>query len=206
MRCTEPSSTRPGKTRWTRTAGRPLGWPATSLPTSSMPSSPACVPRWPSRGWSDVAPAHSSHHPARHSSHSSHSGPLEPLVGAGLASCEGGFGGVGPNFLPWLVSAALLVCALLCVLHALTGGLRDLQAGSGAERAHWQGFLWVSAALLLNALLITTLGFILSCALCFVLSVRGFKSAEGQLDLRLRAWVKDGLIGVAVAGPVFFIL
>src|SRR6218665_636128 len=132
MRCTEPSSTRPGKTRWTRTAGRPLGWPATSLPTSSMPSSPACVPRWPSRGWSDVAPAHSSH-----------PRPLQTLLGAGLAllalllawgastvSSEAGYGGVGPNFLPWLVSAALLVCALLCVPHALTGGLRDLQAGS----------------------------------------------------------------------------
>ena len=33
---------------------------------------------------------------------------------------------------------------------------------------------------------ITTLGFILSCALCFVLSVRGFKSSEGELDLRLQ--------------------
>ncbi|MCW5235862.1 tripartite tricarboxylate transporter TctB family protein [Verminephrobacter eiseniae] len=157
-----------------------------------------------------MAPAHSSRH-------SSHSRPLQTLLGAGLAllalllawgasavSSEAGYGGVGPNFLPWLVSAALLVCALLCVLHALTGGLRDLQAGSGAERAHWQGFLWVSAALLLNALLITTLGFILSCALCFVLSVRGFKSAEGQLDLRLRAWIKDGSIGMAVAAPVFW--
>ena len=35
----------------------------------------------------------------------------------------------------------------------------------------------------LNAALITTIGFILSCALCFVLAVRGFKSAEGRLDL-----------------------
>src|SRR6218665_4221405 len=173
MRCTEPSSTRPGKTRWTRTAGRPLGWPATSLPTSSMPSSPACVPRWPSRGWSDVAPAYSSHHHARHSSHSSPSRPLQTLLGAGLAllalllawvastvSSEAGYGGVGPNFLPWLVSAALLVFALLCVLHSLTGGLRDLQAGSGAERAHWQGFLLVSAAFLPHSPLIPTLALI----------------------------------------------
>ena len=80
--------------------------------------------------------------------------------------------------------------------------------------AAWLGFNYlarvidklvpVSAGLLLNALLITTLGFILSCALCFVLSVRGFRSSEGELDLRLQAWIKDSAIGVAVSAPVFW--
>jgi putative tricarboxylic transport membrane protein len=41
---------------------------------------------------------------------------------------------------------------------------------------------WVSAGVLANAALITVAGFILSCTLCFVLAVRGFKSAEGRLD------------------------
>ena len=150
-------------------------------------------------------------------SHSSRSVPLQTLLGAGLivlslglgwgassVSSEAGYGGVGPNFAPWVVSIALLVCGVLCVLQARTGGFRDLDDGSGDGRAHWKGFVWVSAGLLLNALLITTLGFILSCALCFVLSVRGFKSAEGQLDLRLKAWVRDALIGLAVSAPVFW--
>ncbi|MNL80417.1 Tripartite tricarboxylate transporter TctB family protein [compost metagenome] len=53
-------------------------------------------------------------------------------------------------------------------------------------------------------MLITTLGFILSCALCFVLAVRGFKSSEGKLDLGPKAWIKDLFIGVAVAAPVFW--
>ncbi|MCW5219832.1 tripartite tricarboxylate transporter TctB family protein [Verminephrobacter aporrectodeae] len=149
--------------------------------------------------------------------HSSHSRPLQTLVGAGLValalflawgassvSAEAGYGGVGPNFLPWVVSVALLVCGALCVVQALTGGFRDLEESSGEARAHWPGFVWVSAGLLLNALLITRIGFILSCALCFVLSVRGFKSSEGRLDLRLRAWVVDFLIGVALAAPVFW--
>ena len=149
--------------------------------------------------------------------HSSRSKPLQTLIGAGLVvlalslawgastvSSEAGYGGVGPNFFPWVVSIALLICGSLCVVHALTGGFRVLEEGSGAERAHWKGFIWVSAGLLLNALLITTLGFILSCALCFVLSVRGFRSSEGELDLRLQAWIKDSLIGVAVAAPVFW--
>jgi len=149
--------------------------------------------------------------------HSSRSKPLQTLLGLGIVvlagglawgassvSSEAGYGGVGPNFLPWVVSAALLVCGVLCVAHALTGGFRELEEGSGDERAHWKGFIWVSAGLLLNAMLITTLGFILSCALCFVLSVRGFKSSEGQLDLRLQAWIKDSAIGIAVAAPVYW--
>ncbi|WP_298210072.1 tripartite tricarboxylate transporter TctB family protein [Acidovorax sp.] len=149
--------------------------------------------------------------------HSSRSKPLQTLVGAGLVvlslglawgassvSSEAGYGGVGPNFFPWVVSIVLLVCGVLCIVHALTGGFRDLEDGSGDVRAHWKGFIWVSAGLLLNALLITTLGFILSCALCFVLSVRGFKSAEGELDLRLQAWIKDSFIGIAVSAPVYW--
>ncbi|MBU1352605.1 MAG: tripartite tricarboxylate transporter TctB family protein [Gammaproteobacteria bacterium] len=149
--------------------------------------------------------------------HSSRSKPLQTLIGAGLivlalalawgassVSAEAGYGGVGPNFFPWVISIALLVCGSLCVVHALTGGFRAMEDGSGDVRAHWKGFIWVSAGLLLNAFLITTLGFILSCALCFVLAVRGFRSAEGSLDLRLKAWVKDSLIGVAVSAPIFW--
>ena len=69
---------------------------------------------------------------------------------------------------------------------------------------HWPGFAWVSAGLLANAALITTIGFILSCTLCFVLAVRGFKSAEGRLDLSVGALVKDAAIGFAIAAPVYW--
>lgn len=149
--------------------------------------------------------------------HSSSSAKLQAMVGAGVTvlalllawgassvSSAAGYGGVGPNFLPWVVSIVLLLCGILCVVHAVTGGFRDLEEASGDERAHWPGFIWVTAALLLNALLITTLGFILSCALCFVLAVRGFKSSEGRLDLGPKGWLKDLLIGAAVAAPVFW--
>ena len=37
-----------------------------------------------------------------------------------------------------------------------------------------------------------------------VLAVRGFKSAEGRLDLGLRGLVVDALIGFAIAAPVFW--
>lgn len=117
---------------------------------------------------------------------------------------EAGYGGVGPNFLPWVVAVALALCGLGLLREAFAGGFREMEEPSGAEDSHWSGFVWVSAGLLLNAALITTLGFILSCALCFVLAVRGFHSAEGRLDLRPRAWIRDLLIGAAIAAPVYW--
>jgi len=125
-------------------------------------------------------------------------------AGATQISSEAGYGGVGPNFLPWVVGGMLALCGAFLVWEALTGGFRQLEAASGADTGHWPGFVWVSAGLLANAALITSLGFILSCTLCFVLAVRGFRSSEGQLDLSLRALIVDALIGMAIAAPVFW--
>ena len=128
------------------------------------------------------------------------------LVAAGATqiSSEAGYGGVGPNFLPWVVGGLLALCGAFLVWEALSGGFRELEAASGADRGHWPGFVWVSAGLLANAALITTIGFILSCTLCFVLAVRGFRSSEGRLNLSLRALIVDALIGMAIAAPVFW--
>jgi putative tricarboxylic transport membrane protein len=132
---------------------------------------------------------------------------LGALLAAGAAQIpsEAGYAGVGPNFLPWLVAVATLVCgAVLLWQSRSTAGFRELEAPSGAERGHWPGFIWVSAGILANAALITTIGFILSCTLCFVLAVRGFKSAEGRLDLGMKAWAIDAAIGFAIAAPVYW--
>jgi putative tricarboxylic transport membrane protein len=125
-------------------------------------------------------------------------------AGATQISYEAGYGGVGPNFLPWVVGGLLALCGALLVWEAATGGFRELEQASGADSGHWPGFVWVSAGLLANAALITRIGFILSCTLCFVLAVRGFRSSEGRLDLSLRALVVDALIGMAIAAPVFW--
>jgi len=132
------------------------------------------------------------------------------VVGVGIAlgaigiSSEAGYSGVGPNFLPWVVGSMLVLCGIFLTREALTGGYRNMDEPSGAATGHWPGFAWVSAGVLLNAALITTLGFILSCALCFVLAVRGFKSAEDRLDLGLRALVVDAAVGFAIAAPVYW--
>jgi putative tricarboxylic transport membrane protein len=131
------------------------------------------------------------------------------LTGLGLAGGaltipgEAGYGGVGPNFLPWLVAIVLLVCGVLMVREALSGGFRQVEEPSGAERAWWPGLVWVSAGLLANAALITTIGFILSCALCYVLAVQGLRRAQGQA-WGTRTLAVDALSGLLIAAPVFW--
>jgi len=119
-------------------------------------------------------------------------------------SSDAGYAGVGPNFLPWVVAGLLALCGLALLRQGLTGGFRPMDEADGAAQGHWPGFLWVSAGILANAALITTIGFILSCALCFTLAVRGFRAAEGRLDLSLRAWLVDALVGMAIAAPVYW--
>jgi putative tricarboxylic transport membrane protein len=126
------------------------------------------------------------------------------IVGATMISTEAGYGGVGPNFLPWVVGVLLMVCGALLLWHARSGGYREMEEPSGAATGDWGGFAWVSAGILANAALITTIGFILSCTLCFVLAVQGFKHAEGRGSFRLEAWLRDAAIGLAIAAPVYW--
>lgn len=154
--------------------------------------------------------------------------PLEPqsrphpvwpqtLVGAGILltglalaygavgiSSEAGYGGVGPNFLPWLVSVALTLCGAWIVWESRTGGFRQMDAPSD-EPAYWSGLVWVSAGLLLNAALITTIGFILSCTLCYLLAVQGLRRSKGQAGVNSpRTWLIDVVTGLLISAPVFW--
>ena len=116
---------------------------------------------------------------------------------------EAGYGGVGPNFLPWVVAAVLFICGVLIVREALTGGFREMADPSGGERAWWPGLVWVSAGLLANAALITTIGFILSCTLCYLLAVQGLRRAQGQAP-GARTIAVDAVTGAAISAPVFW--
>ncbi|MBA3496916.1 MAG: tripartite tricarboxylate transporter TctB family protein [Ramlibacter sp.] len=132
------------------------------------------------------------------------------LIGLALAAgalsipAAAGYGGVGPNFLPWVVAVSLIACGVLIVREALTGGFRAMDPPSGAERAYWPAFAWVSAALLANAALITTLGFILSCTLCYMLAVQGLRRAGGQAAGRPVGLAIDAATGAAIAAPVYW--
>lgn len=116
-----------------------------------------------------------------------------------------GYSGVGPNFLPWLVSAALAICGAFLVWEALTGGYRHMEEPSGAARGDWPAFVWVSAGVLGNAALITTVGFILSCALCYTLAVRGLRISEGKSNGGIVATLRDAVTGVVIAAPTYWL-
>ncbi|HEY3049593.1 MAG TPA: tripartite tricarboxylate transporter TctB family protein [Polaromonas sp.] len=129
---------------------------------------------------------------------------LALAFGAISISSEAGYGGVGPNFLPWLISIVLTVCGGWIIWEARSGGFRELDPPSGATRAYWPGFVWVSAGLLLNAALITTIGFIFSCTLCYLLAVQGLRRASGQPSGAVRTWGLDIMTGLLISAPVFW--
>jgi putative tricarboxylic transport membrane protein len=142
------------------------------------------------------------------------------LLGAGAIgiSSVAGYAGVGPNFLPWVVGGSLALCGAFLIWEALSGGFRAMGDVEGADHGYWPGFAWVSVGILVNAALIAgfeiqigplqlrvpAFGFVLSCAICFVLAARGFKSAEGRIDRGLRGWALDAAVGLAIAAPVYW--
>jgi putative tricarboxylic transport membrane protein len=74
------------------------------------------------------------------------------LVGLGLAfgaisiPSEAGYGGVGPNFLPWVCAIVLTVCGAWIIWEARSGGFREMEpADESADPAYWSGFVWLSA-------------------------------------------------------------
>ncbi|MBL0730579.1 tripartite tricarboxylate transporter TctB family protein [Piscinibacter sp. HJYY11] len=140
------------------------------------------------------------------------------LIGLGIATVGGaialgacfipgsaGYAGVGPNFLPWLVAVVLMLCGGLLAWQVRHGGWRDVEAPSGAARGDWRAFAWVGAAVLANAALITTLGFVLSCALCFAMAVRGLRQSEGRPAGSWRQALVDLGTGLAISAPVFWL-
>ena len=117
---------------------------------------------------------------------------------------ESGYGGVGPNFLPWVVSLGLVACGAMIVREALTGGFRTMDPPSGSDQAWWPGLAWVSAGLLANAALITRIGFILGCTLCYMLAVQGLRRAAGQAAGRPQSLATDAITGLAISAPVYW--
>lgn len=125
-------------------------------------------------------------------------------VGAWQIPSDAGYAGVGPNFIPWLMAGLMALCGTLLVVQALRGGWKDVEPPSGAERADWPALLWVSAGVIANAMLITTIGFVLSCTLCYALAVRGLRQSEGKPAGGPKTTVVDLVTGVLIAAPVFW--
>jgi putative tricarboxylic transport membrane protein len=125
--------------------------------------------------------------------------------GATAIASDAGYAGVGPNFLPWVVSVVLVVCGALLLWEARSGGFREMEEASGAAQGDWRAMAWVATGVLANAALLTTLGFILSNTLCFMLAVRGLRLSEGKPSGGLRRGVLDFVTGFLIAAPAFWL-
>ena len=131
-------------------------------------------------------------------------GALMAFGAIGISSAAG-YAGVGPNFLPWVVAVVLVVCGGLLIFEARSGGYRAMEAPSGAGKGDWKPFAWVAAGIVANAALITTIGFILSCTLCFMLAVRGLRASEGKPQRGVRGAAVDAFTGFLIAAPAFWL-
>ena len=127
------------------------------------------------------------------------------MWGANGISSEAGYAGVGPNFLPWVVAIFLAACSAWLLWEALTGGYLHMPEYSGSESEYCHAFAWASAGVLANAALINVAGFVLSCALCFVLAVRGLRVSQGDAAGNLSQTLKDCVLGFLIAAPVFWL-
>ncbi len=116
-----------------------------------------------------------------------------------------GYAGVGPNFLPWVVTTVLALCGAWLIYEAASGGWRDMDEPTGAARGDWVALAWVAAGITANAMLLTRIGFILSCTVCFMLAVRGLRGSEGKPHGGVRGGVVDFVTGFLIAAPAFWL-
>ena len=132
---------------------------------------------------------------------------LAALLAAGAITIPSaaGYAGVGPDFLPWVVAAVLAMCGGRLLWQACRGGWTDVQPPSGAARGDWRSLAWVVAGIVANALLITRIGFVLACTLCFILAVRGLRLSEGRAGGSVARTALDALIGACISLPVYWV-
>jgi len=109
---------------------------------------------------------------------------------------EGGYAGFGPNFVPAVVAAGLLVVGAWLLWEALAGGWRNRgEPEAGAEHAfHARAFWWITAGLAAHMALIGWAGFVIAGAVLFVCVARGFGSTRA---------VRDAAMGFVLSLAVF---
>ena len=105
---------------------------------------------------------------------------------------EGGYAGIGPNFIPAVVAAGIIVLGLWLCYEAFTGGWRQMSEQTEVFQAG--PFVWVSVGLLAHMVLIGSSGFVVAGTVLFACVARGFGS---------RRIVRDVAIGLVLSLGVF---
>jgi putative tricarboxylic transport membrane protein len=110
----------------------------------------------------------------------------------------GGYARIGPNFMPKVVSAGLILMGVWLLAEVFTGGWRERVPDDPAERGEhaflWGAFAWVSAGLFAQMALIQNAGFAIAAMVLYVLVARGFGSVR---------WLRDLAIGLVLGVAVY---
>jgi putative tricarboxylic transport membrane protein len=100
---------------------------------------------------------------------------------------EGGYSGIGPNFIPGVVGAGIIVLGLWLSFEAFTGGWRDALPDDARERGEHAfnaaAFGWVTTGLFAHMALIGWAGFVIAGVVLFACIARGFGSLRVARDL-----------------------
>jgi len=118
-------------------------------------------------------------------------------VGASIITVLPSYARIGPRFFPLVVAAGLLVCGLLLLFGALHGEVAPPEGGEDVDvhaPTDLRALLVLSAALLLDVLLIERLGFVLASTLLFWGTALGFGS---------RHYLRDALVGLVLSVVVY---
>jgi putative tricarboxylic transport membrane protein len=102
---------------------------------------------------------------------------------------------VGPQALPAVIAAGLIVCGLALLHEARTGGFRNLSEVP-SEAFDGRAFAWISAGVLGHMLLIGIAGFVAASTLLVVAVARGFGSERVA---------RDAVVGIAMAATLYAI-
>jgi putative tricarboxylic transport membrane protein len=96
---------------------------------------------------------------------------------------EGGYAGIGPNFIPAVVAGGLILLGVWLAIEAFAGGWRD--AAAHEEVFQKNPFLWISAGLFAHMALIGWAGFIIAGTVLFACVARGFGSRRIARDVAI---------------------
>lgn len=119
-------------------------------------------------------------------------------LGIGIAAVtatlpsEGGYAGIGPNFIPAVVAAGIIALGVWLAAEAFTGGWR--KAPDHPEVFQRNAFAWVSAGLFAHMALIGWAGFVIAGTVLFACVARGFAR---------RRWAATIAIGLVLSLAIY---
>lgn len=118
-------------------------------------------------------------------------------IGTAQLPSAGGYARIGPNVAPAVIASGLILLGGWLLYEALSGGWRNAAADDpearGEHRFHPSAFLWVSAGVIAEILLIHTGGFVIAQAVLFASVARGFGSTKPARDFAIGV-----ILGLAV--------